>query len=516
MKFSETDIRQIRAKGIDEETIRRQLEHYRTGFPFIRLNRPAIAGDGILAFDGPEKKPFTSRFDLKMAGLDIVKFVPASWAASRMFRHLFEFREKYDRSPEAYRKFREDQDFNSVHTFIDRIGEFAFFDELNAVLSRNGKGIRGLVDSRDFNPVIDALLGERGLNYASLPKALLKFHRYPEGARIAMEEHLVEAARYARNRDGVARVHFTVSPEHLRRFEEAVREKKKRYEDASGVTFDIRYSVQRPSTDILAADPDNNPFRNPDGTLHFRPAGHGALLQNLMEAGEDIVFVKNIDNIVPDRLKETTFEYKRLIGGYLLWIRDRIEQFLRKAEQGILEPGDTVKMAAFAREQLQVSFPGSFAGLTETGKTGFLVKRLNRPVRVCGMVKNEGEPGGGPFWTEDPSGNITLQIVESSQIDMSDDRQKKIFSESTHFNPVDIVCSIRDYHGKKFNLPDFVDEDMGFISLKSSGGKTLKAQELPGLWNGSMAGWITVFVEVPILTFNPVKTVNDLLRKEHQ
>jgi len=302
----------------------------------------------------------------------------------------------------------------------------------------------------------------------------------------------------------------------IRRFEEKILEKKKKYEDSFRVSFDIRCSVQKSSTDMLAVDPDNLPFRNPDGSLHFRPAGHGALLPNLMEAGTDIVFVKNIDNIVPDRLKATTVEYKKLIGGYLLWIRDHISEFLRKAEQGILDGEETEKMAAFTQNNLQVSLPDAFPGFPDEEKREFLVRRLNCPVRVCGMVRNEGEPGGGPFWVTDHEGNISLQIVESSQIDPEDDRQKRTFLESTHFNPVDLVCSICDHHGKAFNLQDFVDENTGFISLKSSGGKTLKAQELPGLWNGSMAGWITVFAEVPILTFNPVKTVNDLLRKEHQ
>jgi len=326
----------------------------------------------------------------------------------------------------------------------------------------------------------------------------------------------VEAAKYVRDSRNTASIHFTLSPEHTEKFNDRILHVLAGYEHSLEVKFDISYSIQKSSTDTLAVDEANLPFRNPDGSLLFRPAGHGALLQNLGDIDADIIFVKNIDNIVPDHLKGPTFEYKKLIGGYLMQARDRINNFLTKAEKGGLSAEELNETIVFAREMLMIPFPSGTETLNTAEKQSLLVSKLNRPVRVCGMVKNEGEPGGGPFWVLDDHGNESLQIVESSQVDMRNDQQKDILQSSTHFNPVDLVCSIRDYKGNKFKLQDFVDESTGLISLKSSGGKTLKAQELPGLWNGSMADWITVFVEVPIITFNPVKTVNDLLRKEHQ
>jgi hypothetical protein len=331
-----------------------------------------------------------------------------------------------------------------------------------------------------------------------------------------MEEHLVEAASYTRDRNGISKIHFTVSPEHIGKFDEKIAACRKKYETLFNTRLEISHSIQKSSTDTIAVDENNLPFRKTDGTLLFRPAGHGALLANLNEQDADVIFIKNIDNIVPDRLKATTIENKKLIGGYLLYIRRQIFDFLMKVEAGIVTDEEVRKMAAFTASQNLVALPEGFERQNIEGQSIFLFGELNRPIRVCGMVRNAGEPGGGPFWVAGENDKASLQIVESSQVNMRDEAQREIFGASTHFNPVDLVCCTIDYKGNPFKLQEFVDESTGFISLKSSEGRTLKAQELPGLWNGSMAGWITLFVEIPLITFNPVKTINDLLRDEHQ
>jgi len=393
--------------------------------------------------------------------------------------------------------------------------EIAFHSELSSRLERNGLNLDELLAKHDYNTIIDHVLTAEGLDYSNLPKGLIRFHDYPEGSRTAAEEHMVEAALYTSNSSRMARLHFTISPEHKSRFENLVSNVRAFYESRLKVSFEISYSIQEPSTDTIAVDEGNKPFRNTDGSLLFRPGGHGSLLQNLNDIEADIIFVKNIDNIVPDRLKNATVLHKRLIGGYLLWIRQRIFEFLRKTESNNYTPDDISDIIEFGKKHLSLILPVEFYSLNTESQLKYLSGRLNRPMRVCGMVKNEGEPGGGPYWVKDRQSNLSLQIVESSQVDMKDPGQNIIFRSATHFNPVDLVCSTRDYKGNKFNLSLYVDEETGFISVKSSGGKNLKALERPGLWNGAMAEWITIFIEVPVITFNPVKTVNDLLRKEH-
>jgi hypothetical protein len=514
--FEAEDIERIAARGMDIESIHRQIGNFRMGFPYIRLSRAATNGDGIITFSAGDQKFYEGFFKETSGQHRIVKFVPASGAASRMFKDLFEFRELYGNGSITYDDFLRDRGFNSVHHFITNLGKFAFFETLRNKMAADGLDIDSLIRKHDFISVIDYLLGETGLNYSNLPKALLFFHEYPDGPRVAAEEHMVEAAHYAKDDQGNSRLHFTVSPEHIAKFDERIAQVLSSYESRFRIKFDIRHSVQKKSTDTIAVDPENQPFRNADGSLLFRPAGHGALLENLNEIDADLIFIKNIDNIVPDRLKEQTYEYKRLIGGYLLYIRKTVYDFLEKLDRNQAGAGEILRMITFAEEKLYLRFPEGFSTFTVERQIPELIRKLNRPMRVCGMVKNEGEPGGGPFWVADNEGNLSLQIVESSQINMKDEKQKQVVDSSTHFNPVDLVCSIKNYRGNTFRLADYVDESTGFISTKSSGGKTLKAVELPGLWNGSMADWITVFVEVPVITFNPVKIVNDLLRPEHQ
>jgi hypothetical protein len=310
-------------------------------------------------------------------------------------------------------------------------------------------------------------------------------------------------------------LHFTISPEHREKFLELLATVQTNYEKKLKTQFDISFSIQKPSTDTIAVNLDNQPLRNTDGSLMFRPGGHGSLLDNLEDIDADIIFIKNIDNVVPDRLKGTTFQYKKLLGGYLLMLKQRINRYLQEINTHSIVSVDIPEIAVFAIEKLQLSIPNNFYSLDQEEQCSILFKILNRPFRVCGMVKNEGEPGGGPFWVWGANNGQSLQIVESSQINLTDKDQHSIFCRSTHFNPVDLVCCTKDFTGKRFKLIDFVDENTGFISKKSIAGKTVKAQELPGLWNGAMAGWITLFIEVPVITFNPVKIVNDLLRKEH-
>jgi hypothetical protein len=355
-----------------------------------------------------------------------------------------------------------------------------------------------------------------GLGLGMLPKALLKFHKYEDGCRMSIEEHFVEAALYAQNVDGTACLHFTVSPEHQTQVEKTIDELKPDYEKRFKTHFVVSLSTQKSSTDTVAVDLNNELFRDKDRNILFRPAGHGALIENLNELKEEIVFIKNIDNVVPESLNETTIKYKKALAGYLFRLQQKCFEYLESLDEGLLDEDEINAIADFARQRLMIHIPTFFGTYNEIEKIDFLYNKLNRPMRVCGVVKNEGEPGGGPYWTKNQEDEISLQIVESSQINHQNEKQEAIFKASSHFNPVDIVCGCWNYKGTPFNLLDYVDKNTGFISQKSKDGRELKALELPGLWNGAMADWITIFVEVPVETFNPVKTVNDLLKESHQ
>lgn len=384
-----------------------------------------------------------------------------------------------------------------------------------ACLDNTGKNINALLSEHNYKAVVSNLLESAGLNYGALPKGLLKFHRYADGVRTPLEEHLVEGALYAAGKSGEVNVHFTVSTEHRALFEKLVAAKAAEYEAKYGTTYHISFSEQKPSTDTVAADMENKPFRDKDGKLLFRPGGHGALIENLNDLDADIVFIKNIDNVVPDRLKADTVTYKKLLAGVLVTLQKQAFEYLELLDGGHYSHEQLETIIRFVQQQLRCRRT-DLKELEDADLVIYLRKKLNRPMRVCGMVKNVGEPGGGPFLAYNPDGTISLQILESSQIDMNDPEKKAMFEKGTHFNPVDLVCAVRDYKGNKFDLLKHVDKATGFISYKSKNGKDLKALELPGLWNGSMSDWNTVFVEVPLSTFNPVKTVNDLLREQHQ
>ncbi|WP_440425451.1 DUF4301 family protein [Prevotella sp.] len=504
--LSPKDLEQIEMKGISEQQIEKQLEEFKTGFPFLKLDAAASIGNGIIATSAEDVKIYTEAWNTyKAEGKKIVKFVPASGAASRMFKNMFAFlTADYDVPTTDFEK-----------TFFDNVVKFAFYPALNAMCEKNeGKNIEALMGEGNYKAVVANLLESKGLNYGQLPKGLLLFHSYEDGARTPLEEHLVEGALYADSK-GMVHIHYTVSPEHRTLFEKKVADTKDKYEKAYNVKYDITFSEQKPSTDTIAVNPDDTPFRNADGSLLFRPGGHGALIENLNEIPADVVFIKNIDNVVPDRLKADTVTYKQVIAGVLISLQEKAFEYLRLLDEGTYNHEKLEEMIRFVQRDLCCR-KHDIKELEDAELVIYLRSKLNRPMRVCGVVKNVGEPGGGPFLTYNQDGTVSLQILESSQIDKSNTEYMKMFTEGTHFNPVDLVCAVKNYKGEKFNLPDYVDRTTGFISSKSKNGKDLKALELPGLWNGAMSNWNTVFVEVPLSTFNPVKTVNDLLREQHQ
>jgi len=514
--FKEKDLEQFKNKGISLEKVQEQINHFKSGFPYIQLSDAATKSNGLIVLNEKEEKEYLDLFEQHFQGLKVMKFVPASGAASRMFKHLFEFAEIYERNEIGKALFENDQSFNSVFYFFGNIEKFAFYQDLKEALLKNGFEIEKEIQEENYGLILQYLLEDKGLGYANLPKGLLRFHHYDDEHRFGIEEHLVEAAVYGKNEDGIAPLHFTVSPEHQEKFEEVIAQVKTKHEKDYDIKFDISFSQQKPSTDTISVTTENEAFREQDGSIVFRPGGHGALIENLNEIDADIVYIKNIDNIVPDRLKSTTFKYKKLIGSYLAKTQEDTFDYLDLLEEGNPEQKDLNEMFDYLENKLFIEVPAYIKVMDKMEQVDWLFEQFNHPIRVCGMVKNEGEPGGGPFIVENEDGIKSLQIVESSQIDFSQKDQADIVKNATHFNPVDLVCTLKDYRGEKFDLKEFVDENTGFISEKSKNGKTLKAQELPGLWNGAMAHWITLFMEVPILTFNPVKTVNDLLRKQHQ
>lgn len=498
--LTQHDLKQIAQKGISEQQIDTQLGQFKTGFPFLKLEAAAAIGKGIIVPTPIESKNYVAAWQqYKAQGKRVVKFVPASGAASRMFKDMFAFVDAdYDMPTTPFE-----------NKFFDHIRKFAFYNELDAACQKNnGKDIKTLMAEGNYKAIAANMLKAEGLNYGQLPKGLLLFHNYPEGPRTPMEEHLVEGAMYAAS-NGEAFVHFTVSHEHMELFKQKVAEKANFYSQKYGIRYDITFSEQKPSTDTVAANPDGTPFRNSDGSLLFRPGGHGALIENLNEIDTDIIFVKNIDNVVPDRLKADTVAWKQIIAGLLISLQKKAFEYMHILDEGATD-AQLQEIARFVKDSLCVDPKDN------TVDANYLRNKLNRPMRVCGVVKNVGEPGGGPFLTYNQDGTVSLQILESSQIDKSNTEYMDMFTKGTHFNPVDLVCAVKDYQGNPFDLPKFVDKTTGFISQKSKNGKELQALELPGLWNGAMSDWNTIFVEVPLSTFNPVKTVNDLLREQHQ
>lgn len=476
--FNQNQIQEIEAHGLTVEQVEKQIEAFRKGFPSLEVVCAASPEDGITCLSEEECEAAVKYYDTVSEKLEVVKFVPASGAATRMFKELFEF-------------VNEGKHGKGIDTLLQNIEKFAFYEELKATG----------VDFADDKAIVSAIIKE-GLNYGAKPKGLVTFHSYEDGARKAIEEHLVEGAQYGASR-GVSRLHFTVSPEHKEAFKALLDERVAKYEAKFGIKYDISFSEQKPSTDTIAVNPDNTPFLTDDGKLLFRPAGHGALLSNLNDIEADVIFVKNIDNVTTDALRGDTIRYKKALAGILIATQLQTLSHLQALREG---SADLAEVAEFVEKKLCTKLPAEYDAT-------LLESLLDRPIRVCGMVRNEGEPGGGPFWVKNDDGTQSLQIAESSQISAED---MHLMKSATHFNPVDLVCGVRRLDGSKFDLMGYTDPKTGFISSKSSGGRELRAQELPGLWNGAMARWNTIFVDVPISTFSPVKVVQDLLRPQHQ
>jgi Domain of unknown function (DUF4301) len=514
LNLSDQDRTQIHEHGLSETSIATQLKRFADGVPFTILDRACTPGDGLRQLSTRERAAATGTHNAAAAAGKLMKFVPASGAASRMFKSLLALYDD-DRLTRAVLEHESDYDDADIafgRTFFNNLDKFAFFPQLQAEVSRQGHDIDVLLTRGDFTPILAAMFDADGLNMAALPKGLIAFHGNGDNPRTPVAEHLHEAVETVLASDKSARLHFTVSPEHQDLFEAETAACAERNPDTN---FTFEFSQQSPSTDTIAVDVDNQPFRDEAGNLVFRPGGHGALIKNLAELDADVVFVKNIDNVLPHTAAETSNEEKRVLSGYAIQLLEERDLALHDLEMDNCDAKRLAEINTFATEELQLHLPGMLEK-DAISRQFLLLHALNRPLRVCGMVKNEGDPGGGPFWVKQGGNRIDRQIVETVQVDPADAVQQAILASATHFNPVDLVCVLRDHHGRKYDLHAYVDHDTAFISHKSKDGKDLKALELPGLWNGSMADWLTVFVEVPAHTFNPVKTVNDLLEKEHQ
>jgi len=516
--LSDADRVQLKKLGISEAEVRRQLEIFQKPLFSVELMRNCTVGDGIFKIDPEETGDYINAQRKAALKGQFLKFVPASGASTRMFKFLFQVQQAADSISwevvnQAVRK--GDATFEKFKRFMENISQFAFYKDLKEVMSRNGLDLERLIDDGELKPVLQFLLTARGLNYGSMAKGLVKFHRYPSGHRTAFEEHLIEAAEYVRNADGACRLHFTVPSAYREWFSDLLENVRADYEKKYNVRFKVDFSFQQQSTDTIAVDLRNEPLRDENDLLVFRPGGHGALLQNLTALQNDLVYIKNIDNVVPDCLKGVSNFWKRVLGGMLVTLEAEVHKYVRLLKH---EATDAIQEEAekFARNRLWIVFPEDYTDWPSSKRHRFLLTKLDRPIRVCGVVPNVGEPGGAPFWVREEDGTCSIQVVEKAQVNFDSPEQDAIWNSSTHFNPVDLVCSMRNFEGKPFDLRRHVNPDAVFIAKKSIAGRELKALELPGLWNGAMADWTTVCVEVPIITFNPVKTVDDLLRPEHQ
>lgn len=489
------DERDLAVRGQSLDAVQTQLALFAQGMPYAHLQRPCTVGDGIVVLDDAATPRLEALFTQAVEAGRVTKFVPASGAATRMFSGLLAAYDQAGTAPPS----------PELQRFLTALPRFAFHDALQARLAYQ----------TDARTILASLLTPEGLNYANLPKALLHFHRYKDHCRTPLAEHFIEAATYAQDRQRRARLHVTVTAQHLDAVRAHITALQEHYRP-NGTQYEVGVSIQSPATDTIAVTPDNQPFRDEHGRLLFRPGGHGALLYNLEALQADIVFIKNIDNVVPDHLKAPTYRYKRALGGYLIAVQQQLFAYMQRLTSDAVDDALLAEIRTFATQTLALAVPTALSQQPRTTQGAYWTQALNRPLRVCGMVPNVGEPGGGPFWVQHASGTVSRQIVETSQIDPQAPEQRALLAAATHFNPVDLVCGVRDFRGQPFALPQFVDPRTGFIAQKTYAGRPLKALEWPGLWNGAMAHWHTVFVEVPLETFSPVKTVFDLLRPEHQ
>ena len=506
MKLNDKDKEQIAIKGISLEEIEKQFDNFRKGFPYVNIKKPAIRLDGINVFSNSQTNYYASIFLNQSKGLEFIKFTPSSGAATRMFKELNEFVQLFESSSEKNAVPK------SILKLINNLNSFAFYKKLKPFLEKCKIEWESTKNAEEVVAIIHLILDKIGLNYHHFPKALIEFHDYGYETRTPLEEQIIEGLHYCRQRNNEVKLHFTVSHEHREDFNKKIKTLKTKYENKYGVSLIFELSEQKESTDTIAVDENLNPFRDKDGQLVFRPGGHGTLIENLNEINADIIFIKNIDNVCIDTFKDETYLYKQALAGILLDVQKRVFRYLQLLDHGTVSEELNLEILDFARQELNKNIV-----LENQNKpiNEILFQELNKPIRVCGMVENKGDAGGGPFWVEHKNGTISLQIIESAQIDLHDPVKSEIFSDSSHFNPVDLVCAVKDYKGNKFDLKKFIDHNTGFITKKSRNGHTVVAQEKPGLWNGSMAKWNTIFVEVPAITFNPVKSIDNLLEQAH-
>jgi len=515
LKFSQKDITQIQEKGLSLKEVEDQIAIFKRGNKAVKILAAATVGNGISQVDNKQAEKLICIYNDLKHNLKLVNFIPASGAATRMFKELYVFVENFDPEKDSFQEYFKRNENKKLESFLNEIHKLPFYEE--ALFSANKNYVDFKSSSSDTQKyyLVRSMLFEPGLQLGNFPKGLVPFHKYKEYTATAFEEHLYEAGNYSQKNNKV-NLHFTISREHLEKFKNEYDAIKNRVEEQTGTSFQIGFSFQDSKTDTIAVDTSNETFRSPDEELFFRPGGHGALIKNLNNLDADLVFIKNIDNLVTaENRKEVAF-YKNMLAGNLLKIQQECFYYLEILDAGDFSEISLQQIIQFSKDKLSLSFSSNFESFSELEQIQNLKQFLNRPLRVCGMVKNEGEPGGGPFLVEFENGDASLQIIESAQIDASNPQQHEIAQNATHFNPVDLICGLKDYKGEKFDLNEFVDPEMSFISSKTKDGKELKALELPGLWNGAMAKWNTVFVEVPVTTFNPVKTVADLLKPSHQ
>ncbi|MDT0641204.1 DUF4301 family protein [Zunongwangia sp. F363] len=514
MKLSEKDLSQIKEKGISEQEVENQIGIFQRGNIKVDISEAATLGKGIFSFSEEEKEELISLYDSKKDSLEIIKFVPASGAATRMFKALHNFVDEFDPAEESLRDYLDKKENHSLQRFFEDMENLPFYDLALDYARRNTGNFGDLSHDEQRLELVKSILFESGLGLSDYPKGLVPFHNYKDGLRTAFEEHLIEAAHLIAV-NGVAKLHFTISEKHEEKFKAEFDKIKDRAEEKTGVKFEVSFSFQDPKTDTIAVDDNNEPFRTSEGEMFFRPGGHGALIENLDNQTADLAFLKNIDNVVTEKNIPEVVEYKKMLAGKLLKLQQQCFDYMKRLDSGKASEEEIKEISNFVKEQLFQSGK-NFQSLSSEEKIQYLKDKINRPLRVGGMVKNEGEPGGGPFLVRDENGEISLQIIEGAQIDQDNPQQVKTAQEATHFNPVDLVCGLKNYKGETFDLNQYVDPKTSFIADKTKDGKPLKALERPGLWNGAMSKWNTVFVEVPVSTFNPVKTVADLLKKSHQ
>ncbi|KJD35245.1 NAD metabolism ATPase/kinase [Tamlana sedimentorum] len=513
--FTEKDLNQIKNKGISLEQVEAQVSRIKNGMSYSNLISAATIGHGIEKYNDNDMQKLIESYHAKQDSLDILKFVPASGAATRMFKFLFQFLNKFNPETDTVEAYAEANNDKLIKAFFDGLEGFPFYETVMAKAKALNPNFDALSESEASYKIVETVLSEEGLNYSFLPKGLLPFHKYEAGAKTPFQEHLMESKIYASS-NGKANLHFTVSEKHHEYFKAEFEAVKTALEAETGISFNVTYSYQNQATETLALTTKNEIFRKEDGSILFRPAGHGALLENLNELDSDIIFIKNIDNIVVLEMNKDISNYKKVLAAVLLEAQEQGFAYLNDLDSEAIDEAKLLEIAAFIKSKLNVVLDDDFDDFSKAEKVTYLKDRLNRPIRVCGMVKNEGEPGGGPFWVKDKDGNTSLQVVEFAQIDEKNSQQNDIVQNATHFNPTDLVCGVKNYKGEKFDLMQYVDPEAAFITMKTQNGIDIQALELPGLWNGSMAYWNSIFVEVPVETFNPVKTVNDLLKPVHQ